>query len=68
MRWLQLNLITPHNLLVPFLCWTNEARNKKTKNGFRLIWNASIWTIWKRRNDTVFNNGVAEVDDLVENI
>lgn len=42
MRWLQLKVTTPHNLLVPFLCWTNEARNKKTKNGFRLIWNASI--------------------------
>jgi len=36
--------------------------------GVFLIWLASIWVIWKRRNEVIFNNGVVEIKDLVENI
>jgi len=27
--------------------------------GYRLIWHATIWTLWKARNDKIFNNGVS---------
>lgn len=47
---LQVNLVTPLNLFMHFQCWTNEARSRKLRRGFWLIWPV-IWVIWKETND-----------------
>lgn len=46
----------------------DDVLSRKIRWGFCLIWLASIWVIWKRRNEVIFNNGVVEIEDLVENI
>lgn len=51
-----------------FECWFNAESSKKLRRGLCFIWNASIWVIWWRRNDIIFNNGVVEVEDLVDSI
>jgi len=68
MSWLQFSFITTHNLFVHFECWANEAKSKKLTLGFRLIWNASIWSIWNMRNEIIFKNDAFEVEELVERI
>lgn len=32
------------------------------------MWHATIWVLWKGRNNRIFNDGVEFVDDLVEEI
>jgi hypothetical protein len=68
MCWLQFNFLIPHNLFAHFECWYYEATSRRIRRGFCLIWLASIWVIWKRMNEVIFNNGVVEIEDLVENI
>jgi hypothetical protein len=48
--------------------WSGEARDKRIQNGHRLIWHATIWSIWKARNDKIFKNGTIQVEDIVEKI
>jgi hypothetical protein len=48
--WLEINFITPQNLLVHFVCWNGEVNPRKFWKAFWLIWHATIWMIWKERN------------------
>jgi len=67
LNWVENNFITP-NLFVHFDCWTEEVKPVKLKRGYMFIWHATIWTIWRARNNIIFNNGVAEIVDLIEKI
>lgn len=42
--------------------------SKKLRHGFWIIWHATFWVIWKVRNDIFFNDGLFELDDVVESI
>lgn len=44
------------------------AMNKRVRKGYRLIWHAMVWMLWKRRNDIIFNNGECEVLSIVEDV
>jgi hypothetical protein len=68
MSWLQFNFLIPHNLFAHFECWYHEVKSRKVRRGFCLIWLAFIWVIWKRRNEAIFDNGVVEIEVLVDNI
>jgi hypothetical protein len=68
MCWLNFHFAIPQNLFSHFECWYYEATSLKIRWGFCLIWLATIWVIWKRRNEVIFNNGVVEMEELVENI
>jgi hypothetical protein len=65
---LHFHFVIPHNLFSHFDCSYYEAPSLKMRRGFFLIWLSSIWVIWKRRNEVIFNNGVVEMEELVENI
>lgn len=68
-NWLELNFITPFNLFDHWECWDGYSTNsKELKRGLRLIWQAVVWVIWSVRNNVIFNNGVVEVDYMVEEI
>lgn len=58
----------PHNLFVHFDCWSAEVWNKKLRKGFWLIWHASIWVIWKTRNDRIFMEISKGVEEIVDEI
>ncbi|AES93778.1 hypothetical protein MTR_5g007390 [Medicago truncatula] len=67
--WLEVNMVTPSNLLTHWRCWDGLGQNtKELKRGFRIIWHASIWAIWKTRNNIIFNNAGIEVQEVVEEI
>nr|ABN05700.1 hypothetical protein MtrDRAFT_AC148340g38v2 [Medicago truncatula] len=50
-RWVGNTFIIPQNLFNHWLCWNVGSSNKKIIRDRRLIWHASIWLIWKARND-----------------
>ncbi|AES95629.1 hypothetical protein MTR_5g027610 [Medicago truncatula] len=68
MSWLNCNFIVPNNLLVHLECWSKEVSTRKLRQGFWLIWHATLWVIWKVRNEIIFNNGTFDVEEVVENI
>lgn len=67
-RWIDTSFIMPPSLFIHWFCWNVGASNKKVTNGFRLIWHAAIWMLWKARNDKIFKDTVCEVPNLVEGI
>lgn len=68
-NWLEVNFIMPSNLFAHWRCWDALVLNRKElKRGTRLIWNTTIWVIWKVRNNIVFNNGSMDVGDVVDDI
>lgn len=68
LNWLEINFITPNDLFVQFECWTNEVVSRRHRKGFLLIWHATIWSIWKERNDRIFNNKEKGVEEIVDEI
>ncbi|RHN46575.1 hypothetical protein MtrunA17_Chr7g0243691 [Medicago truncatula] len=68
MRWTNRWLLISPNLFIHWECWNLGGYHKKVRKGWRLIWQAAIWIIWKARNDRVFTGGGKGVDDLVEEI
>lgn len=68
MRWWNFNLVTPPNLFIHWACWSGVESRKRVKKGLWLVWHATIWVLWKGRNNRIFNDGVEFVDDLVEEI
>jgi hypothetical protein len=68
MRWLDRFFISPPNLFVHWACWRTGERNNNVLKGLEVIWLATIWTLWKTRNDKVFNGTISRVDDVVDEV
>jgi hypothetical protein len=68
MTWLELNFVMRPNLFIHWECWNEGSTNKKTRKGFRMIWQVVIWVIWKARNGCIFNNEAATWDRLVDEV
>lgn len=66
--WLEISFIMPPNLFCHWFCWIVGASNSKVMKGFRVIWHATIWMIWKARNNKIFNDKICEVLNLVDEI
>lgn len=56
MWWLENFFIIPPNLFVHRECWNGGVRIKNVKKGLNLIWHATIWVLWKTRNDKIFKD------------
>jgi len=66
--WLEINSITPQTLFQHFECWNGVIGRKRLRKGFWLVWHASLWVIWKARNDRIFNNLIKEPSEIAEEI
>ncbi|WJX96923.1 hypothetical protein P8452_78057 [Trifolium repens] len=67
-KWLGIYLIVPSNISLSFAMWANCVTNKKQKAVMCLIWSAFMWTLWRVRNDLVFNNKVINIEEIVDRI
>lgn len=65
LQWMDLNFVSPPNLFVHRECWLGTESNKKVRSGYRLIWHAAIWSIWRVRNDHIFKDLIGRVVELV---
>jgi hypothetical protein len=57
-KWLGVVIVIPPNLFILFAWLSDAAKNKKVRNGFRLVWHSVVWSIWRARNNHIFNDVV----------
>jgi hypothetical protein len=67
-RWLGVNIVIPPSIALLFEMFRGLGRNKKLRQGFTMIWHATIWSIWKVRNSVIFANGVLDLNALVDEV
>ncbi|MCH82018.1 ribonuclease H protein [Trifolium medium] len=67
-RWLGVVIVIPHSLFSLFEVLRGSARNAKVRQGFLLIWHATLWSIWKARNSSIFANGSFSPKEIVDEI
>lgn len=68
MRWLEISFITPPNLFIHWECWKASDRRNRIRRGLLIIWHATIWGIWRARNNIIFNAEVLDMESIVEDI
>ena len=68
-RWLHISSVSPGNLRQYFIQFTSIAGLPRFSHTFmKVIWFASVWVIWKERNNRVFQNTVTILSVLVEQV
>jgi hypothetical protein len=65
-NWLGNSLVNPPNLFISYASFVGLPNTKKRRNGFALIWHTVIWVNWKALNDSVFNNKLSTVEEVVD--
>jgi hypothetical protein len=53
--WLGVVFVMSPSLMSLFECFSNAAKTKKSRKGFRLVWHTVVWCLWRARNDAIFN-------------
>ncbi|KAK2372069.1 hypothetical protein QL285_073251 [Trifolium repens] len=68
LKWLGFIIVTPPNLSTSFAVFVGHGRDKRSRKALILIWNTIMWVMWKNRNDGVFNEKQANIEDMVDEI
>lgn len=66
--WTNRFFLIPPNFFIHWECWSAGGFHMKIRRGWRMIWQATMWVIWKARNDRFFNIVVKGVEELVDEI
>ena len=68
-HWLGISSVSYGDLRQHFVHFTNMAGlPRSTHLFFRIIWFASIWVLWKERNDHVFQNTASNSSILIKRL
>jgi hypothetical protein len=66
--WLGLYTVVPGSILVSFDSFGFPFNFRKRKQGLRMIWQATCWTVWLARNASIFEQKDSSVSEIVEAI
>jgi hypothetical protein len=67
-NWIGHDLILPPSLGHSFSMFVGCGLGKFRRKGFGLIMHAFIWSIWRARNNRIFNGGVIDPDEIFDSI
>jgi hypothetical protein len=65
-RWFGVCVMLLPSLPVSYAMLVGCGSNKKRRKGLLIVWLAMIWSVWKARNNKVFNNVVFEPSVVVD--
>jgi len=68
MTWVEWHFLIPPNLFVHWECWSGRRVKKNCLRGLWLIWQTTVWVLWKARNDKIFKGINYEPEELVDEI
>jgi hypothetical protein len=66
--WLGYSLALPSNIASLCHFVSSLGVNKKINRGLLLIWHASIWVLWNKRNAKLFSGKACQVIEVVDEI
>jgi hypothetical protein len=66
--WLGVSIIIPPSLASLFEILRGSAKNSKIRNGFVMVWQATLWSIWKVRNNAIFSAGIFVPQAIVDDV
>ncbi|XP_058726751.1 uncharacterized protein LOC131598139 [Vicia villosa] len=66
--WLGIAYPVGSDCISNFLHMLNSLRFKCSRKRVGCIWMATCWLIWKQRNDIIFNNVVADMDEILHSV
>ena len=68
-NWLGISFVPSGLLFDHFIQFSNlTGMPRYSHNYFQVIWVASIWAIWKDRNNCIFNNAVIDPHIILEKV
>jgi hypothetical protein len=67
-KWLGVVIVMPPSIMSLFASFSEDAKNKRIKRGFRLVWHTVVWSLWRARNNVIFNNVNKVPLEIVEEI
>ena len=68
-QWLGISLMMPSDLRHHYYHFTNMAGPPRVTHLFlRIIWFASVWVLWKERNNRVFQYAVYSSTGMLEKV
>jgi hypothetical protein len=67
-KWLGVVIVMPPNIFLLFYCFSEAAKSKMVRKGFRLVWHTVIWSLWRARNNVIFNRKIEEPIGIVEEV
>jgi hypothetical protein len=67
-NWLGLQIIIPPSIPSLFEVIRGSTRNTKIRKGFLMIWHATLWAIWKVRNNAILSSGTFLPQEIVDDI
>jgi hypothetical protein len=53
-KWIGVPLLIPPSLFSLFKMLRASAKNAKLRSGLVMVWHATLWCIWKARNNSIF--------------
>ncbi|CAJ2679714.1 unnamed protein product [Trifolium pratense] len=56
--WLGVVLVMPPDIMSWCDCFNDVALNRMAKKGFFLVWHTVLWSLWRVRNNVIFNGVV----------
>ncbi|XP_058733164.1 uncharacterized protein LOC131604757 [Vicia villosa] len=66
--WLDIEPLLATDCISHFLHLLDSLRRRCSRKRVGCIWMATCWRIWKQRNDIIFNNAVADLDEIVHSV
>ncbi|XP_058727177.1 uncharacterized protein LOC131598612 [Vicia villosa] len=66
--WLGITQSGEHQCCNHFLQMVEILKRKCSTRRVGVVWAATCWSIWKHRNDKIFNNGVSDIDEIVHKV
>jgi hypothetical protein len=66
--WLGVPIIIPPSLASLFEILRGSAKNSKIRNGYVMVWHATLWSIWKPRNNAIFSAGSFVPQMIVDDV
>jgi hypothetical protein len=67
-KWIGVVIVIPPSISSLFEFIKGSTLNVKIRKRFLLIWHATLWSIWKARNNALFANGLFNPRLIIEDI
>jgi hypothetical protein len=68
LTWLGLSFMLPHNILSLLSYVATTSGSKRVRQSLVTIWCAVMWTVWRHRNQIIFDNGVVDGVAILEEV